>query len=90
MKNAIMVSLAALFLLLQYQLWFAGGGLFSAWRLNHAIQVQQTKNSALNDQNQHLSAKVNDLKSDSQSVEAEARSDLGMIKKGETFYQVVK
>ena len=37
-----------------------------------------------------ISGVVKDLKSGHQAVESKARNELGMVKKGETFYQIVK
>ncbi len=86
----IIIALVLLLFLLQYELWFANGSLLSAWRLKHSIAQQKNVNKKLKKRNMILSADIKDLKSGKQSVEEHARSDLGMIKKGETFYQVVK
>lgn len=59
------------------------------WTLDDAIAVQVVENTQLKERNQMLAAEVADLKQGYEAVEERARYDLGMIKEGETFYQVV-
>ena len=54
------------------------------------MQVQQEKNNVLAVRNQVLAAEVQDLKSGNDAIEERARSELGMIRKGETFFQVIE
>lgn len=86
----IFLLLMALFVLLQYQLWFAPGGIKSAHALHRNIQLQVTENKTLSQRNAILLSDIQDLKQSNQAIEAHARNDLGMIKDGEVFYQVVK
>lgn len=81
--------LLAILALLQYPLWFGDGGVIAVWRLNREIAAQQKENAQLKDRNQALEAQVNDLKQGLEVIEGRARSELGMVKKGETFYQVI-
>ncbi|MEW6352924.1 MAG: cell division protein FtsB [Pseudomonadota bacterium] len=87
MKLAIAL-LAALFLLVQYSLWFGDGSLTGVWRAKQAIKAQQQENAALRERNAALDAEVKDLKNGLAAIEERARSDLGMIGKDETFYQI--
>ena len=84
------VILIGLLVVLQYQLWFSHGGIISVWRLNSKIVLQQQRNQHLEKRNAVLVADIHDLKSGNAAIEARAREDLGMIKKGEVFYQVVQ
>lgn len=59
------------------------------WDLNRKITVQQDKNSGLKARNETLDAEVRDLKSGRAAIEERARSELGMIKQDEVFYQVI-
>lgn len=59
------------------------------WDLNRQITVQQDKNSGLKARNETLDAEVRDLKSGRAAIEERARSELGMIKQDEVFYQVM-
>ncbi len=89
MKTLIAV-LAVLFVLLQYKLWFGEGSMMEVWRLDRAIATQTAENAQLRERNQALAAEVSDLKQGVEAIEERARRELGMIKKGETFYQVVE
>lgn len=80
--------LIALFLLLQYELWFSRGGLLTIYRLQHHIVSQQSENKQLSDRNAALLSDIKDLKKGDESVEEHARNDLGMMKENEVFYQV--
>jgi cell division protein FtsB len=81
--------LLAMLVLLQYPLWFGNGGVFAVWRLHREIAVQQKENDQLKERNRTLEAQVNDLKQGLEVIEGRARSELGMVKKGEAFYQVI-
>jgi len=82
--------LVALLLLLQYQLWIGDGSLPAAWRLDQAIAEQQTENNHLRQRNQALAAEVRDLKGGLEAIDERARSELGMIGRGETFFHVIE
>lgn len=88
MKAAIAI-LVVLALLLQFKLWFGDGSMMEAWRLEQDIAAQTAENAKMRERNQALAAEVLDLKQGTEAVEERARSELGMIKQGETFYQVV-
>ena len=88
MKPLIAV-LAVLLVLLQFKLWFGEGSMKDVWRLEDAIAAQTKENAQLSERNQALAAEVADLKQGLEAVEERARSELGMVKQGETFYQVV-
>lgn len=82
--------LFVLLLLLQYQLWFGNNGLLRSWQLEQKVAQQKTENDKLKVRNKALEAEVRDLKHGIEAIEERARADLGMIKKDETFYQVVE
>jgi len=60
------------------------------WELNRKVHVQQEKNTALKARNAMLDAEVRDLKSGKAAIEERARSELGMIKQDEVFFQVIE
>ena len=82
--------LLAILVLLQYPLWFGNGGVFAVWSLNREIAAQEQENARLKDRNQALEADVNDLKQGLAAIEERARTELGMVKKGEVFFQVIE
>ena len=85
----IAVILGLLFLVLQYDLWIGEGSLATVWRLEKEITSQKVENTKINERNESLVAEVNDLKKGDAAIEERARNELGMIKKGETYIQVV-
>ncbi|MEO7251542.1 MAG: cell division protein FtsB [Arenimonas sp.] len=84
------LALLVLLLALQSKLWFGEGGWSKARELQHTVSEQRRENERLQQRNDALSAEVQDLKSGETAVEERARSELGMIKPGETFYRVVE
>jgi cell division protein FtsB len=74
---------------LQYPLWLGSGSVSETWRLKQAIAGQSAENERLHERNQALEAEVVDLKSGVHAIEERARSELGMIREGEVFFQVV-
>ena len=88
--KAIMILLTVLLILLQYRLWFSHDGLTSVLHLHRSVEVQRQNNEKLAERNQVLSAEVHDLKSGLDALEERARSELGMIKEGETFFQIIE
>lgn len=85
----LLVLLLALLAWLQYRLWFGNGGEREVAALQAQVQQQTRDNAGLKQRNDALAAEVEDLKSGEAAVEERARSELGMIKPGETFYRVV-
>ena len=85
----IAVILGLLFLILQYDLWIGEGSLRTVWRLKQDITVQKEENKKISQRNESLLAEVKDLKKGDDAIEERARNELGMIKKGETYIQVV-
>ena len=74
---------------LQAELWFSDGGYRKTLRLYEAVAEQRALNDSLRDRNSSLDAEVINLKQGRDAAEERARTDLGMIGKHETFYQVV-
>lgn len=75
---------------LQAKLWLGDGGWRDARELQRTVEEQRVENARLQQRNDALTAEVEDLKSGETAVEERARSELGMIKPGETFYRVVE
>jgi len=88
-----MRSLLAILLLvliaLQLKMWFGEGGYRDVKRLAVRVEEQASENEVLALRNRELQAEVEDLRQGLQAVEERARSELGMVKENEEFYQVV-
>jgi len=88
--KALTLIFVILIALLQYPLWLGKGSWLRVWELNRKVHVQQEKNAALKARNAMLDAEVRDLKSGKAAIEERARSELGMIKQDEVFFQVIE
>ncbi|MBI5439007.1 MAG: cell division protein FtsB [Nitrosomonadales bacterium] len=90
MRRAVTLILAILLLLLQYPLWLGKGGWLKVWDLSRQVEAQQQANRQTQARNAALDAEVRDLKQGAEAVEERARSELGMIKRDEVFFQVLE
>lgn len=90
MLRWIALILLVILIGLQFKLWTGGGGMREVEALRASVKKQGDDNERLRQRNQALAADVSDLKHGEQAVEARARAELGLIKPGETFYQVVE
>lgn len=77
-------------LFLQYRLWVGEGSLAEVHSLKKEIESQKSELKEMQERNQALRAEVKDLREGLDTIEERARTDLGMIKKGETFYQIIE
>lgn len=75
--------------LLQYRLWLSDDGIREVSRLREEVEQQQGANAELARRNGQLAAEVADLKSGMVALEERARSELGMVARNESFFQVV-
>ena len=82
--------LIVLLVLLQYRLWVGDGSFAEVWDLYQQVEMQREENQQLRERNQALEAEVQDLKQGLGAIEERAREELGMIKEGETFYQIIE
>ena len=89
MKFLIVIMLVLL-VLLQYRLWIGNGSLTEVHHLEQRKSLLIKENQELKQRNQALVADVMDLKQGKEAIEERARSEMGMIKEGETFYQIIE
>lgn len=75
---------------LQYRLWVGDGSLAQVTELKRQIADQQGENERLLERNRILEAEVLELKKGMETVEERARHELGMVKEGETLYQLAE
>ncbi len=74
---------------LQYKLWFGDDSLSEVVQLSRELEIQKQKLQLLEERNRILEAQVLDLQNGLDAFEEKARNDLGMIKQGETFIQLI-
>jgi cell division protein FtsB len=87
--KVITLILVVLLLLLQYPLWLGKGGWLKVQDLQRQVEAQQRINGKTQARNSLLDAEVRDLKQGSEAIEERARSELGMVKGDETFFQIL-
>ena len=86
----LIALLLVVFMVLQYRLWVGKGSLAEVGNLQREIGQLEAELVQLRERNRALQAEVDDLRSGNSAIEERARSDLGMIKQGEIFYQVIE
>lgn len=90
MLRYVALLLLILLLALEIKLWTGDWSMREVWRLRQRVAEQKQENLKLKQRNEALSAEVQDLKNGKEAIEERARSELGLIKPDETFYQVVE
>lgn len=85
----IVAILLVLLVWLQYKLWLGDGGIPEVLQLEQEIESVEAEVNSLQERNKALNAEVMDLKKGIEAIEERARSEMGMIKKDEIYYQVI-
>ena len=80
----------ALIAALQYPLWLGKGSWLRVWEVDRESMQQKEINLKLRARNASLDAEVRDLKQGYEAIEERARSELGMVKRDEIFFQVLE
>ena len=88
--RVLTLTLAALIVLIQYPLWLGKGSWLRVWEVDQQIHTQGDTNRRLQARNSALEAEVRDLKVGQEAIEERARSELGMIRQDEIFFQVLE
>lgn len=81
--------LGLLALVLFVRLWVGAGSYPDIRRLEEKIEQQNTANDEQAEVKRLLQMDVVGLSKDDEAVEEHARSELGMVRSGETYYQVI-
>jgi cell division protein FtsB len=89
MTRILFLVLGVLAVGLFIRLWAGSGSYPDIWNLRGQIETQNAANDQQVERNQKLQMDVNGLAKDDEAIEDHARSELGMVKQGETFYQVI-
>jgi cell division protein FtsB len=82
------IIFVALILALQYPMWLGKGGWLQVRELGRQVAAQRQVNVDLKARNEALDADVRDLKQGFEAIEERARSELGMVKQDEVFFQL--
>ncbi len=72
-----------------YLLWFGNGGRVELKEKQAVLEAKKAEIEELKKRNQQLQAEVDSLKNGLEAIEERARTELGMIKEGETFIQII-
>lgn len=86
--RTVAIIFLLLILALQYPMWLGKGGWLQLHELNAQVEAQRRANAELKARNAALDADVRDLKQGFEAIEERARSDLGMIRQDEIFFQL--
>lgn len=87
--KSITFILVFFILALQWPMWFGKGSWVRVMQIESQLADQRKTNEALLTRNRGLTAEVHDLKQGQEAIEERARSELGMIRAGETFFQIL-
>jgi cell division protein FtsB len=85
----LLLTLLLLLGVMQYRLWFADGSFAEQHRLELQVEEQNRINAELQARNAVLEREVLELQTGNQGVEQRAREQLGLVREGETFYQII-
>ncbi len=85
----LLLLLIALVGLIQYPLWAGRGGWLAVWDMQEQVAAQRNINEGLRARNQALTAEVEDLRTGTEASEERARAELGMMRQGELFVQIL-
>ena len=88
--RVLTLILALLIVALQYPLWLGKGSWLKAWEVDQELIKQNVENARLKARNASLDAEVRDLKTGYGAIEERARSELGMVKQDEVFFQILE
>jgi len=83
------VLLLCVFALEQYHLWWGKNGMHDNQLLQDEVALATSSNKELQLRNQMMFSEIDDLKKGSEAIEERARNELGLVKKGETFFRIV-
>jgi cell division protein FtsB len=86
----LLIALVLILAALQYRLWVGEGSLGEITLLRRQISEQHAEIEQLKARNRALQAEVEDLKRGLEAIEELARAEMGMVKEGEVFYQIVE
>ena len=90
MLKIVVILLALLFTALQYHLWFGEGSWPRAQAMREKFELQMSENEKLQQSNAVMEAEVLDLKTGLDAIEERARADLGLVRQGDMYFQIIQ
>jgi len=90
MLKIVLVVLVLLFTALQYHLWFGEGSWPRAQAVREKFELQMSENEKLQQSNATMEAEVLDLKTGLDAIEERARADLGLVRQGDEYFQIIQ
>jgi cell division protein FtsB len=88
--KGIVIALLLFSLILQYRLWFGDYSILKVYKLHQTIATQQKELEKLQLRNNELLSTIENIKTHPAAIEEQARYELGMVKQGEKYYQVIE
>jgi cell division protein FtsB len=86
----VIALFAFLLLAMQLELWFGDDRRPRLNTLEQEVAEQTATNQALAETNADLRAEAENLRQGKEAAEERARSELGLIEPGETYYQIAE
>lgn len=75
---------------MQYRLWYGDGSIQQVKKYQDQLANLQDQIALKQQRNKSLKAEVLDLRKGKEAIEEIARHDLGLVKKDETFFQIIE
>jgi cell division protein FtsB len=89
-SRIITVALLAAVVLLQWPVWFGKGGWFKVWEREGELAKREEGNAERRLRNAAIEADVRDLQTGTGAIEERARQELGMVRQGEVYVQILE
>lgn len=90
MLRGTTILLLVMFCLLEARFWFGSDSVLQVMKLKKALVAQQEENARLQARNDEISKQIASLKLSPTAIEEQARYELGLVKRGEKYYQIVE
>lgn len=90
MRKSVIVLMALLVVALQIRLWFGVANVFEVLDLHQQLFALGEELDSLKQRNAQIDLDITQLKQDPQMVEEQARFELGMIRRGESYFRVIE
>lgn len=90
MLKILNVFLVLMIALLEYKIWVGKDSVFTVNKTKHELHAKQLETNKLEIRNKQAIAQIINLKKYPEAIEEQAREELGLVKMGEKYYQIVE